>query len=48
MATKPSNLNSSLNTSFDLNCFSFNGEEPNSGLYALVGPDGQASSLVRL
>ena len=49
LATKPSVLNSSLNTSFDINCFSFNGEDPSgSGYYAFIGPDGQASSLMKL
>lgn len=37
--TKPSIFNSSVNTSFDANCFSFNGEE-GSGYYAMIGPDG--------
>ena len=46
-ATKPSILNSSANTSFDINCFSFNGEE-GSGYYAMIGSDGQANSLVKI
>jgi len=39
--TKPSMQGTSSNTSFDMNCFSFNNEENGSNYYAaLVGPDG--------
>lgn len=39
--TKPSVLGTSNNTSFELNCFSFNNEETaGSGYYALIGIDG--------
>jgi hypothetical protein len=37
--TKPSALGSSIDSSFDVGCFSFNGEE-GSGYYAMIGPDG--------
>lgn len=42
--TKPSILGSSSNTSFDVNCFSFNNEENGSNYYALVGPDGHLTN----
>jgi hypothetical protein len=45
--TRPSVLNSSVNTSFDMNCFSFNNEE-GSQYYTYIGPDGQASSLMKM
>lgn len=38
--TKPSIFNSSLDSSFDLNTFSFNNEENGSNYYAFIGPDG--------
>lgn len=45
--TGPSIQDSSINTSFDMNCFSF-GNEEGSGYYAMIGPDGQANSLIRV
>lgn len=38
--TKPSIQGTSNNSSFDLNCFSFNNEETASGYYAVIGLDG--------
>ena len=46
--TKPTINNSSLNTSFDLNNFSFTQDESGSAYYAFIGPDGQTSSLVKI
>jgi hypothetical protein len=45
--TGPSLLGTSQNTSYDMNCFSFNNEE-GSGYYAVIGPDGKANSLVKV
>jgi hypothetical protein len=45
--TGPSFQDLSLNDSFE-GCFSFNNEEAGSGLYALIGPDGQANSLIKI
>lgn len=46
--TKPSVFGTSNNSSFDMNCFSFNNEETGSGYYALIGIDGQAANYVKI
>ena len=43
--TKPSVFNSSIDTSFDINCFSLAGEDP-SGYQTMVGPDGQFLHII--
>lgn len=44
IATKPSVYGASNDTSFDVNCFSFNNEENGSNYYAVVGPDGHLTN----
>jgi hypothetical protein len=47
--TRPSLFGTSNNTSFDVNCFSFNNEETlGSGVQVIIGADGQASNYVKI